>query len=83
MLNERIAAGLEGLPVTMPAARVRAPHLLSLGFPQGVPDGLVERPAAEDVQVAPRLGRLRISPHVYIYEVDADAFIAGLRRCLR
>lgn len=83
MLNERIAAGMDGLPVEVPAARVRAPHVLSLGFPRGMPEGLVERLAAEDVHVAPRLGRLRISPHAYNDEQDADALIAGLRRHLR
>ncbi|MDO9706955.1 aminotransferase class V-fold PLP-dependent enzyme [Paracraurococcus lichenis] len=82
MLNERIAAGVEGLPVEVPAARVRAPHVLSLGFPQGMPAGLIERLAAERVHVAPRLGRMRISPHVYNDEADVDAFLAALRRCL-
>ncbi|MCB4822810.1 aminotransferase class V-fold PLP-dependent enzyme [Roseicella aerolata] len=82
MLNERIAAGLAGLPVEVPAARVRAPHVLSLGFPQGMPERLVERLAAAKVHVAPRLGRLRISPHVYNDEADADAFLSAFRRCM-
>lgn len=82
MLNERIAAGVEGLPVQVPAARVRAPHVLSLGFPQGMPPGLIERLVAERVHVAPRLGRMRISPHVYNDEADVEAFLAALRRCL-
>jgi selenocysteine lyase/cysteine desulfurase len=82
MLNERIAAGLAGMPVEVPAARVRAPHVLSLGFPQGMPKRLVERLAAAKVHVAPRLGRLRISPHVYNDEADADAFLSAFRRCM-
>jgi selenocysteine lyase/cysteine desulfurase len=35
--------------------------------------------AAEQVYVAPRVGRLRISPHVYNDEEDIDRFIAVLQ----
>jgi selenocysteine lyase/cysteine desulfurase len=55
--------------------RVRAPHILSLGFPEGMPQGLIARLAANNVFVAPRLGRLRISPHVYNDEADVDRFV--------
>ena len=63
-------------------ARVRAPHILSLGFPKGMPQGLVQRLAAENVYVAPRLGRLRISPHVYNDEADVDRFVAVFSRLI-
>ena len=82
MLNDRIAAGVAGLPVVVPDPRVRAPHVLSLGFLRGMPVGLIERLAAENVYVAPRLGRMRISPHVYNDEADADALVSALRRAL-
>ena len=59
---------------------LRAPHILSLGFPGGMPDELIERLAAEHVYVAPRLGRMRISPHVYNDEADVDRFIDAFRR---
>jgi selenocysteine lyase/cysteine desulfurase len=45
-----------------------------------MPAGLIEALAAADVHVAPRLGRLRISPHVYNDEADVDAFLAAFRR---
>jgi selenocysteine lyase/cysteine desulfurase len=83
MLTETIAAGLEGLPVEVPAPRVRAPHVLSLGFPRGMPKGLIAGLAAAGVHVAPRLGRMRISPHVYNDEADVEAFLAAMRRLLR
>ena len=38
------------------------------------------RLAAENVFVSPRLGRLRISPHVYNDEVDVDRFLATFRK---
>jgi selenocysteine lyase/cysteine desulfurase len=83
MLTEWIAANLDGIGVNMPEARLRAPHILSLGFRQGMPAGLVEGLASEGVYVAARLGRMRISPHVYNDEADVDRFVAALGRRLR
>jgi selenocysteine lyase/cysteine desulfurase len=82
MLARRLAEGLRGTGAAIPEERVRAPHILSLGFPQGMPEGLVERLAAEKVYAAPRLGRLRISPHVYNDEADVDRFVEAFRRAM-
>ena len=62
--------GLEILPET-----VRAPHLLSVGFTSGMPTDLVKRLEASQVYAAPRLGRLRISPHVYNDAADVTRFL--------
>jgi selenocysteine lyase/cysteine desulfurase len=75
MLTDRLAEGLRDTGVQIPDARVRAPHILSLGFPDGMPDGLVKHLAAAQIHVAQRLGRMRISPHVYNDEADVDRFI--------
>jgi selenocysteine lyase/cysteine desulfurase len=83
MLTERIAAGLQGIGISVPEARLRAPHILSLDFRQGMPAGLVEGLASEGVYVATRLGRMRISPHVYNDEADADRFVAVLAQRVR
>jgi selenocysteine lyase/cysteine desulfurase len=82
MLTERIADGVRGIGVSVPERHVRAPHILSLGFKDGMPAGLVEGLAIEDVYVAPRLGRMRISPHVFNDEADTDRFVAALGRRL-
>jgi selenocysteine lyase/cysteine desulfurase len=82
MLTARLADGLREADVVIPESRMRAPHILSLGFPGGMPAGLIERLAAEGIYVAPRLGRMRISPHVYNDEEDVDRFVAALRRVL-
>jgi selenocysteine lyase/cysteine desulfurase len=83
MLTERIAEGLRGIGVSVPERRVRAPHILSLGFKGGIPAGLVEGLASEDIYVAARLRRMRISPHVFNDEADADRFVAALVKRLR
>jgi len=78
MLNDRIADGLLASAVRLPDRRFRAPHILSLGFAEGVPAGLVEGLAAEGIYVAKRLTRMRVSPHVFNDEQDADRFAAAL-----
>ena len=78
MLNDRIADGLLASAVHLPDRRLRAPHILSLGFAEGVPAGLVEGLAAEGIYVAKRLTRMRVSPHVFNDEQDADRFAAAL-----
>jgi selenocysteine lyase/cysteine desulfurase len=88
MLSERIAQGLRGIAVSMPERRIRAPHILSLGFKNpgfkdGMPAGLVEGLATEGIYVAARLGRVRISPHVFNDEADADRLVAALTRRLQ
>jgi selenocysteine lyase/cysteine desulfurase len=83
MLTERIAAGVRGLGVRVPEPHLRAPHILSLSFEGGMPAGLVEGLASEGVHVAQRLGRMRISPHVYNDEADVDRFVEVLARRLR
>ena len=83
MLTDRIADGVRDTGVSVPDPRVRAPHILSLGFENGMPAGLIAGLASEDIYVAARLGRMRISPHVFNDEADADRFIAALARRLR
>lgn len=83
MLTDRIAQRLRELGVGAPERHVRAPHILCLGFKDGMPKGLIEALASEGIYVAARLGRLRISPHVYNDEEDADRFVEVLAKRLR
>jgi selenocysteine lyase/cysteine desulfurase len=78
MLTKRIADGVRDIGVSLPEPHVRAPHILSLGFKGGMPAGLAAALASEDIYVAQRLGRMRISPHVFNDEADADRFVAAL-----
>ena len=83
MLTERIAEGVRGIGVAVPDARFRAPHILCLGFTGGMPEGLIEDLAADGIYVAARLGRMRVSPHVFNDEADAERFVAALTQRLR
>ncbi len=80
MLTNRIANGVYGLDLDIPKPENRAPHILSIGFKGGVSDGLIKALAADQIYVAPRLGRMRIAPHAYNDEVDADRLVAALQR---
>lgn len=80
MLTDRLADGLANSGVRILDKKLRAPHLICLHFPKGMADDLPQKLAAENVYAAPRLGRLRISPHVYNDEDDVDRFVEVFRR---
>ncbi|MFI4998689.1 MAG: aminotransferase class V-fold PLP-dependent enzyme [Reyranellales bacterium] len=80
MLTAKLAEGLGNLNVRLPDTKLRAPHILSVAFPKGMAPDLPKKLAAENVHVAPRLGRLRISPHVYNDEQDVERFVEVFRR---
>ncbi len=83
-LTDEIAQGLAqlGNKVSLPDPRLRAPHVMSVGFPGGMPADLIARLAADNVYAAPRIGRLRISPHVYNDSHDVGALVAALAKAL-
>jgi selenocysteine lyase/cysteine desulfurase len=81
-LTRRIVDGLANFDVRCPDERFRAPHILSVGLPGKPVSELVPRLAEQQVYVAPRLGRMRISPHVYNDEADIDRFVACLLRAI-
>jgi selenocysteine lyase/cysteine desulfurase len=83
MLTDRLADGLANSGVRVLDKKLRAPHVLSLQFPQGMAQDLPKKLAAENVYAAPRLGRLRISPHVYNDEEDVDRFVETFKRVAR
>ncbi|CAN5791688.1 aminotransferase class V-fold PLP-dependent enzyme [soil metagenome] len=80
MLTDRLVDGLANTGVQVIDKKLRAPHVLSLAFPKGMAPDLPKRLAAENVHAAPRLGRLRISPHVYNDEEDVERFVEVFRK---
>ncbi|TMI99899.1 MAG: aminotransferase class V-fold PLP-dependent enzyme [Alphaproteobacteria bacterium] len=82
-LTRRIVDGLNGTnAVQVLDERFRAPHILSLGFPDGMPKNLIPALADQQIYVAARLGRMRVAPHVYNDEADVDRFAAALKSAL-
>lgn len=84
MLTGRLADGLaeSDLPVSVSSPDVRSPHILCVSFDGGMPDGLAATLKAKNVHVAPRLGRLRVAPHVYNDEADCDRFVEAMGEAL-
>jgi selenocysteine lyase/cysteine desulfurase len=83
MLTDRIADAVRDIGLPVLDRKLRVPHILSLKFQDAVPAGLIEGLATDGVYVASRLGRLRVSPHVYNDEADVDRFVASLTRRLK
>ena len=78
----RIASEAEKLGLTSAPIGVRAPHFLSLGFPDGVPEGLTEKLAERKVFVSLRGQSLRVTPHLYNTPEDTEALLETLREML-
>ena len=75
LLTDRAAEGLGDCPgIEIPKSR--APNILSIAFRDGVDTSFVETLASRGVHVAKRLGRVRISPHIYNDEADIDRFVS-------
>jgi selenocysteine lyase/cysteine desulfurase len=75
-----IGMAARALGFTVPAPGVRAPHFLSIGFPAGIPDGLIARLAAANVFASQRGDQLRVTPHLYNDDVDIAALVDVLKQ---
>ena len=82
MLTRRLADGLRNSGALVPEERIRAPHVLSLDLPGRNASELGGKLAEQKVYASPRLGRLRISPHVYNDEADVDRFVGVCRAAI-
>ena len=80
-LTDSIAARLDDIAV--PNARLRAPHLLCLGVEPERAGEICKDLSRRDVYVSPRLGRIRVAPHIYNDEDDIERFVAAFRDVIR
>ncbi len=81
-MTDDIAARAAKLGLSAAPAKLRAGHFLGLGFPDGPPDGLLERLAAEKVYVSVRGSSMRVTPHVYNSGADIDRLFEVLGAAL-
>ena len=65
------------------AASRRAGHFLGIRFPDGMPNGLPERLADNQVYVSLRGESLRVTPHLYNNETDVDRLFSVLEPLLK
>ena len=82
-VTREIARRAAPLGLTCVDDAIRAPHYLGLRREGGLPAGLGERLAAQQVFVSTRGAALRITPHLYNDSADLDRFEAALSSCLR
>ncbi len=74
-LNRRIAAAATAHGFSVPDEKYRAPHYLCLRRQKGIPADLPEKLAREKVFVSVRGSSVRVTPHLYNSEADADRLI--------
>jgi selenocysteine lyase/cysteine desulfurase len=70
--TDAIAARAVALGLSVAPRAHRAPHLLGLRFPAGVPTDLPGRLRAAGVHVSVRGDAIRVSPHLYTTDADVD-----------
>ena len=75
-----IAARALELGLDVADSRVRAPHMLGLSMPKGLPQQLSARLAREKVFVSVRGNSIRVAPHLYNTERDVDRFFQVLKK---
>lgn len=78
--TEAISARAQKLGLSASPRGLRAGHFLGLRFPGGLPEGLLERLAADNVFLSVRGDSLRVTPHLYNDDEDADRLIAALAK---
>jgi len=69
-------------PLGLRAAKIRAPHYLGLRREGGLPGGLLETLAEENIYVSARGPALRVTPHLYTSDNDMARLIAALKTLL-
>jgi selenocysteine lyase/cysteine desulfurase len=76
--NEAILAAAEPLGLRAAPTHLRAGHYLGLRFPESVPPGLIERLAERKIYISLRGNSVRVTPHLYNSEDDAERLLSAL-----
>jgi selenocysteine lyase/cysteine desulfurase len=70
--TDAIAARAEAMGLAVAPAAYRAPHMLGLRHPQGLPDDLPAKLARANVFASARGDSIRIAPHLYNTDDDVE-----------
>jgi len=68
--TDDIAQKAKDLGLTVPPKKMRSPHLIGVTLPNGIPKGLSQDLARENIFVSIRGDAMRIAPHLYTTDVD-------------
>ncbi len=77
-----ISARAESLGLEVLDESLRAPHILGLRFPQGLPADLLSRLAEGRVFVSVRGDSVRVAPHLYNNQADIERFFEALEKVI-
>ena len=77
-LTGKIEEGLSAKGLFSLPSAIRAPHYLSVRFPDGLPDGIEQRLAGDHLHVSLRGDWMRITPYLYNDEGDLERLLKGV-----
>lgn len=80
--TDRIAEEAGELGFTVPDKAFRAPHMLGIHHPDGLPQQVASALAERQIYVSIRGDAIRIAPHVYNSEADIDRLLQALGETL-
>ncbi|MEL6062751.1 aminotransferase class V-fold PLP-dependent enzyme [Methylobacterium sp. DCY52] len=81
-LTDRLADAMAALDLPIAPRSLRAPHILGIRPPGGLPAGLVEGLRRNAVFASERAGALRLSPHVWVDDGDLARCVDAIRASL-
>ncbi len=76
--NSRVADHARQLGFLVVDDKFRSPHYISLAYKDGVPGGLAEKLAADNVFVSVRGNSVRVTPHLYNTDTDIERLFDAL-----
>ncbi len=82
-MTDDIAARAQALGLGSPPRDKRAPHIIGLKFPGGLPSNLLEALARRKVYVSIRGTSVRVTPHLYNVPRDVEKLFDALEEVLR
>ena len=77
-VTARVAEGVRDLGWVVAPREQRAPHLIGVRHPRGLPDRLADRFSEAHVSVSVRGDSVRIAPHLHTTDSDVDRFFEVL-----